>query len=200
MFVILSPQALPGRANRSFSLTVSPVLPHPPLQAPQLEPVAAHHPERLQIDDCLMRLGRRGAWGELVADAEAEDGFAIKLFNTHYEWCLQWPVEPELFQPNTRYQLRIRVRVEKTERSGNAFWAGVYDTRRKKGWGQIQPQTSQVQDGYQWYDVATWTPESSQYIWVGPGVFDKDSGQSAIQAVYVDEFELIRVQYGMTRE
>jgi len=42
--------------------------------------------------------------------------------------------------------------------------------------------------------VATWTPEAGQYLWVGPGVFSKDGGQSAINALYVDKFELTRVE------
>ena len=141
-----------------------------------------------------MNLGRRGEWGERVPDEQAEDGFAIKLFNTHYEWCLTWPVNPTVFQPKTKYKLRARVRVVKTERSGNAFWAGVYDSARKKGWGQIQPNTNQVQEGYQWYDVATWAPETNQYLWIGPGPYTKDGGQSAIESVYVDRIELTRVE------
>jgi hypothetical protein len=142
----------------------------------------------------MMTLGRPGEWGDLVLDEKANDGFAIQLFNTHYEWCLQWPVDPAVFEPGAEYKLRVRLRVEKSEREGQAFWAGVYDTRRKKGWGQIQPSTAQVQDGYQWYDVATWAPEAGQYVWVGPGVFPKEGGRSAIEAVFVDRFELTRVQ------
>ncbi len=148
--------------------------------------------DRLVIEDRMMSLGRPGEWDERVSDSEAEDGSAIKLFNTHYEWCLTWRVNPTVFEPGAKYKLRARVRVAKSDRQGNAFWAGVYDTARKRGWGQIQPATSAVKDGYQWYDVATWTPETNQYIWVGPGTYPKDGGQSAIEAVYIDRFELTR--------
>lgn len=163
---------------------------------PPETPSAAAAPRRagrLIVEDRMMSLGQPGKWGERVPDERAEDGFAIKLFNTHYEWCLQWRVNPTVFEPGAKYQLRVRVRVGKTDREGNAFWAGVYDGARKKGWGQIQPSTSAVQEDYQWFDVATWTPEAEQYVWVGPGVFPKDGGQSAIAAVYVDRFEFTRV-------
>jgi hypothetical protein len=159
----------------------------PPSDTPDGERPPA---DRLIVEERLMSLGRPGHWGERVADDQAEDGFAIKLFNTHYEWCLQWHVNPTVFEADTNYRLRVRVRVAKTARQGNAFWAGVYDVARKKGWGQIQPTTSAVPDGYQWYDVATWTPEANQYLWIGPGPFAKDGGQSAVEAVYVDRFEL----------
>jgi hypothetical protein len=166
----------------------------PPIS--QSPTVGQHHVDRLVIEDRMMSLGREGEWGERVPDDQAEDGFAIKLFNTHYEWCLNWYVNPTVFEPGSQYKLRMRmrVRVVKSDREGSAFWAGVYDTARKKGWGQIQPSTAEVQDGYQWYDVATWTPEADQYLWVGPGTFKKDGGRSAIEAVYVDRFELTRVE------
>lgn len=160
---------------------------------PETSAAAPPRARRLIVEDRLMSLGRPGQWGERVPDEQAEDGFAIKLFNTHYEWCLQWRVNPTVFEPGAKYQLRVRVRVAKTEREGNAFWAGVYDAARKQGWGQIQPDTAAVQEDYQWYEVATWTPEADQYVWVGPGVFPKDGGQSAIAAVYVDRFEFTRV-------
>ncbi len=148
--------------------------------------------DRLLIEDRMMSLGRPGEWGERVADDQAEDGSAIKLLNTHYEWCLNWQVNPAVFEPGASYKLRVRVRVVKTDRQGSAFWAGIYDTARKKGWGQIQPSTAEVQEGYQWYDVGTWIPEANQYLWLGPGPFTKDGGQSAIEAVYVDRLELTR--------
>lgn len=162
--------------------------------ASQSPTVGGRRADRLIIEDRLMNLGRPGEWGERAPDDQAEDGSAIKLFNTHYEWCLQWQVNPTVFAPDAEYKLRVRVRVVKTDRDGNAFWAGVYDTARKKGWGGIQPNTTAVQDGYQWYDVATWTPERDQYLWIGPGPFTKDGGQSAIESVYVDRFELTRVE------
>jgi hypothetical protein len=102
-------------------------------------------------------------------------------------------VNPAVFKPDAEYKLRVRVRVEKTGREGNAFWAGVYDMARKKGWGQIQPSTAAVGEGYQWFDVATWAPETQQYLWVGPGVF-KDGGPSAIKAIHIDRFELVRAE------
>ncbi|NLS93271.1 MAG: DUF4838 domain-containing protein [Planctomycetaceae bacterium] len=150
--------------------------------------------DRLVVEDRMMSLGREGEWGQRVPDGEAEDGSAVKLFNTHYEWCLSWHVNPTVFEPGAKYKLRMRVRVVKAGREGSAFWAGVYDTARKKGWGQIQPGTAEVEEGYQWYNVATWTPEAEQYLWVGPGPFNKDGGQSAIEAVYVDRFELTRAE------
>ena len=193
LIAMLPGQVLAGRASRTVSLRVTPV--DAVAGLPKLTVAKEHRAERVVVEECLMGLGRLGTWGEFVADPLADDGHAVKLFGTHYEWCLQWRLDAGLFEPGAKYKVRMRIRVEKTEREGEAFWAGVYDTGRKRSWGQIAPRTSQVEDGYQWYDVATWTPEHSQYIWVGPGRFDKKGGKpSAIAAVYVDKFELTRVK------
>jgi len=191
-FALLAPQELPAQGSLSFSLGVATAGRLSSL--PAIEAIETHRFDRLVVEDCMIGLGRPGEWGEIVADPEADDGFAMKLFNTHYEWCANWRFDLTQFAPGAQYKVRMRIRVDKTDRDGNAFWAGVYDTVKKKGFGQLQPQTSQVKDGYQWYDVATWTPEAGQYLWVGPGVFSKDGGQSAINALYVDKFELTRVE------
>ena len=193
LFVLTRPQTLDGRATKTFRLALQPL--DAVANVPKLEVAQAHQPRRLVIEECLAGLGRPGVWGEVVPDEAADDGFAAKLFNTHYEWCMQWRLDPSWFEPGTKYRLRMRIRVAKTDREGEAFWAGVYDYGRKKGYGQIAPKTTDVKDGYQWYDVTTWTPEENQYVWIGPGMFDKKGGKrSAIAAVYVDKFELTRVR------
>ena len=193
IFAALPPQELAGKQSRSFRMQLEPLVAISGLPEPA-PVVKEHRRDCLVVEDCLIPIGRLGTWGEYVADAEAEDGFAAKLFNTHFQWCMQWHVEPEWFEPEAKYHVQMRIKVEKSERDGHAFWAGVYDAVREKGCGTIQPATSDVKDGYQWYDVATWLPERGQYLWVGPGMFDKKAGAaSAIRAVYVDKFRLTRV-------
>jgi hypothetical protein len=161
---------------------------------PEVKPPEAHSADRFVVEDCLLPIGHYGEWGEHVADTEAEDGSAAKLFGTHFEWCMQWFVDPAWFTPAAQYKARMRIKVEKSGTPGKAFWAGVYDTLRRRGFGQIEPQADKVADGYQWYDVATWTPEAGQYLWAGPGQFDKKNGApSAVKAVYIDRIELVRV-------
>jgi hypothetical protein len=164
------------------------------LVQPLKPPVTSGQPQAI-VEDKLLSLGQRGNWGDTVADPLAEDGSAMKLYNTHYEWCTTLPFSQVAFDPDKTYRLRMRVRVEKEPgKAGEAFWSGVYDAKNKKGRGGCDRKTAAISDGYEWYDVAEWVPETAHYFWIGPGRFDKKAGAaSAIRALYVDRLEITRV-------
>lgn len=146
------------------------------------------------VEDGLLRLSRKGEWCGFTADPLAGDGSAIKFFNTHYEWCARLPFSCVAFDPGATYKIRARIRVEKKPgRTGEAFWAGVYDAKNKRGAGFLKKTTDETGDGYAWYDVASWTPGENHYFWIGPGRFDRKKGESAIRALYLDKLEIIRV-------
>jgi len=128
-------------------------------------------------EDSVISLSQRGTWGDTVRDPLAEDGSALKLFNTHYEWCATLPFSSVAFDPANRTGLRMRVRIEKEPgRDGEAFWAGVYDSRNKKACGGCERKTPAVGNDYTWYDVASGCRSGDHYFWIGPGRFDKDGG------------------------
>jgi hypothetical protein len=158
----------------------------PPLPAAQ---------SRAFVEDTLLSLSHRGTWGDTVADPLCDDGSAMKLYNTHYEWCTTLPFSRVAFDPGKKYRLRARLCVEKDPgKAGEAFWAGVYDGKNRRSCGGIERKTSEVGDGYAWYDVAEWVPERDHYFWIGPGRFDKQGGAaSAIKALKIDKLELIRL-------
>ena len=148
---------------------------------------------RAIVEDRALSLGQRGTWGDTVADPLAEDGSALKLFNTHYEWCTTLSFTQVAFDPGKRYRIRMRVRVEReSDKDGEAFWSGVYDTKNKKGCGGCTRNVAVVADGYQWYDVAEWVPEAGHNFWIGPGRFDKKLFKTnpAIKALYIDKLEI----------
>ncbi|MCK5804472.1 MAG: DUF4838 domain-containing protein, partial [Lentisphaeria bacterium] len=194
IFVLLPRRELEGKSSFAADLRLLPlgVLKN----LPKVDIPKTHSADRFELQSNQIGIGQRGVWGDHVSDPLAEDGTALKLFNTHYEWCTQWRVNPNWFEADTKYTVRMRIRVDKTGVEGEAFWAGVYDTAQRKSYGQINPKASTVKDGYQWYTVATWIPGTKQYVWIGPGQFDKKALQSnpAINAVYIDRFELERVQ------
>ncbi|MBR3222890.1 MAG: DUF4838 domain-containing protein [Kiritimatiellae bacterium] len=140
---------------------------------------------RAEVEECYLGLSNPGRHGEFVIDPLAEDGRALKLFNTHFEWCATFGMDNCAFRPGVRYALSVRARAEVIA-DGEAFWAGVYDKVEERGRGGIEPRTKDVPDGYRWYDIITWEPKRSEYLWIGPGRFGKD-GRSAVRAVWIDK-------------
>ena len=148
------------------------------------------------LEERYFSLSRPGQWGAFVDDPKAADGKALKLFNTHFEWCTSFAMGKVAFKPGAKYKVRARVRVEKERDGGEAFWAGVYDPAAKKGLGDIAPRTDAIKDAeYAWYDICTWTPraDGNEYFWIGPGRFGAD-GKSNIKALYIDKIELSLVK------
>ena len=154
--------------------------------------------DRVEVPASRLRLAQPGVRGDYVKDRGTLDGTAIKLFNTHYEWSVRLDVASVAYDPETKYKIRARVRVEKEPDSkGEAFWAGVYDTPAKKGCGSISVKAEKCGDGYLWYDVCTWMPKDGQYFWFAPGRFDKKGGDtSAIKSVWLDRIEISRMETG----
>ena len=153
--------------------------------------IAQGNADRGELEECHLPISNRGEWGDYVDDPKAGDGRALKLFNTHFQWCTMLSMGKIAFEPGRKYRLRVRARVDKA-RDGEAFWAGVYSKGASRGRGGIEPRTADVPDGeYRWYDVLTWTPAPDEYFWIAPGRFDKN-GKSAINGVYIDKIEFVR--------
>lgn len=146
--------------------------------------------DRGELEESAIGILAPGRWGEFVEDPAAGDGKALKLFNTHYEWCVQFPLLRVAFEPGAKYRVRARIRVD-SWRDGAAFSAGVYDMDEHKSRGQVSLTTSQTPCGYAWYDILEWVPKGSEYLWIAPGTFG-DDGKSSINAVYIDKVEFAR--------
>ena len=145
-----------------------------------------------EVEEHHISLAKKGTWGDFADDPKAADGKALKLFNTHFEWCATFQMHRIAFEPGAKYKVRVRVRVDKLRDGGEAFWAGVYDPVAKVGRGGIQPRTEKTSSDYAWYDVCTWVPNEREYFWIGPGRFGKD-GKSSIQALWIDKIDFTRV-------
>ena len=138
---------------------------------------------------------RPASMGAFVDDPQAEDGRALKLFNTHYEWSTDLSLRKFAYDPGTKLRVRVRCRVERVPgRVGEAIWAGIYDWGEKRNRCAISVKAEKIgTDGYVWYDIGTFCPNDTQTFWIGPGQFGPD-GKSNIAALYVDkaEFSVVR--------
>ncbi len=132
-------------------------------------------------------------WGKIVDDPKAGNGKTAMLFNTHFQWCIQLPLESAQLTPGVEYALRFRVRVDaKPGMTGKAFWCGLYSKTKTRDIGSIAPSVTQMDGEYHWYTAAKWIPDTLEkaLIWAGPGQFDAN-GATSINAVYFDCAEII---------
>ena len=131
-------------------------------------------------------------WGEFVDDPKADDGKALKLFNTHYDWCVQFQLGKIVFAPGAKYKVQLRVRVDK-RRDGMAFSSGVYSQVAKTVRASASFKTSQTSEEYEWYDIPEWEPQNGEILWIAPGTFGAD-GKSSINGVYIDKLRFVRTE------
>ncbi|MBR4902446.1 MAG: DUF4838 domain-containing protein [Victivallales bacterium] len=159
--------------------------------ATDVKPADVNAPARIVYEDCEIPLNKKPTWGETVIDAEAIDKSAHKLSNSHYEWCIQLRPDMNLLDASKTYTVRARVKVVPKEgATGEAFWAGVYNTSTTEYYGNLSVNLKNVQPGYQWYVLSEkWPPHSTDYIWMGPPRFHNNT--SPVDAVYLDRIEII---------
>ncbi len=193
LYLVVPAALVPGQPLR-LPLEMSPLAKVADLPSRPGEAVDAHRADRIVVPSAFISISRPGTWGDLVPDAAATDGYAMMMTNTHYEWCVQYLIDARMFVPEAKYQARARIRVERAADTGLAFWAGVYDTVRRRGWGEVNVPVTAVKDGYQWYDLTAWVPETDHWVWAGPGRFDLKTQKSAVKGVWIDRFEFVRVK------
>ncbi len=148
-------------------------------------------PRHGELEESAFLLYQPGVWGAIVDDPKASDGKAVKLFNTHYEWCVQRSINLIGYEPGQRYRVRARIRVEK-QGNGPAFAAGIYDAAQRHNAVVIAPSTDQTSADYAWYDLGTTVLNDHEYLWIAPGRFEAPA-VSAVKAVYLDKVDFTLV-------
>ncbi len=162
---------------------------------PKSVPMVKSDKKRVFLEEYEFK-GLSRAWGKVSTDFKAGNGEAAQLFNTHYEWCIQFPPDYSKLTLGVKYALRFRVRVDaKPGKKGNAFWCGLYSETNRRGIGEIRPNVTDMDGEYHWYTAATdWLPDPKERvtIWAGPGLFT-DNNETSINAVYFDCLEIVPV-------
>lgn len=144
------------------------------------------------LQDTYIRDGFNSKWMQRVRDPEASDLSALKLFNSHNEWCVQ--IQMENFQnmqldSSKKYTLRAKVKVIPRLFNGGAFAGGVYDSAVKKN-NATKVDIKECEPYYRYYTLAEhWSPQNKQKIWMAPP--NPGPEGSAIECVYLDYFECV---------
>ncbi|MBO4345988.1 MAG: DUF4838 domain-containing protein, partial [Victivallales bacterium] len=145
-------------------------------------------------------LGHPGDWCSYESDGDSLLGTAILMTNTHHQWCIHAFMSEFDFDASMKYKVRIRVKAVARADHGSAFSAGIYDETSKTKAPDVKgtnPDVADVKEGYNWYDLGTYTPEPShvQLLWGAPGYFDAKKGEtSAVEYVMVDCVDFIAIE------
>lgn len=149
------------------------------------------------IEEAQLKLADPNKLGERVKDPQAGDGWAYKLFPSHYEWCVALDLSSVVYDPGANYLVSARVRVDKKKGGkGEAFWSGVYDYKHKrKAAPGFAPSVAVAKDGYQWYQITSWRPADEHSFWFGPGRYDKKKTDCSLahDGVYLDCIKIERI-------
>jgi hypothetical protein len=149
-------------------------------------------------EENILNLSCVGRWGEFVEDIGAQDAKAMKLYNTHHQWCVQQLVDDTLtYDKGETYELRLRVRLEKDEKASGedqALTAGIWNTEKRRSVASGVIKISDAnEDGYKWYTLFRWRPGESQKFWIAPGKPGK-SGSRGFKSVFIDQISVRRVK------
>lgn len=142
----------------------------------------------IDLQDIAFGLWQEGSGSELRHDDLASDKVAVWMPGTHFEWAVQDTLGGYALDPEATYSVYVSVRVEKTGEAGGAFTAGIYDTKAKKGLGQIGTQCKDITEpGYVTYKIATTKLNEDCYLWAAP-----PKNPDNVKAVWVDRFWLVK--------
>ncbi|MAE62677.1 MAG: hypothetical protein CMJ18_00270 [Phycisphaeraceae bacterium] len=131
----------------------------------------------------------RSQWGRFVKDPTATNGVAMYQLPDHKEWAVQSWFDPSRFEPETRYDVYARIRVDKKSAQGQAFSSGVYDQERG-GVAGLSVKLQDIEDnGWHLYRIGRVTPSLQQFIWCAPRNNPQDVG-----GFWVDYFEMRAVR------
>ena len=147
---------------------------------------------RAEIEERHFLLHKPGIWGRFVDDPEAEDGRAVELFNTHWEWAANFSLQRVGYEPGRTYRISARVRVEPDANApkGVAFTAGIYDYERKSGVGRVVVRSDEAKPGYAWYDVCDWVPRGDQIFWLAPGKPARPGDVRPFKNIRIDKIQI----------
>ena len=154
------------------------------------EPTASG--DEIVFEEDAMTLTLPGVKGELADDPLAGNGKAYRLFTTHRDWCVTLKLDQVAFD-DAEYVLSARVRTEQDPGVTNkAFWCGVEGGAARESTHARKVMAPEIKPGYAWYDIVTWKPANSQYIWFGPGISPMKGPK--VRATYLDALRIRRVR------
>jgi hypothetical protein len=169
----------------SFGTTLAPL---PPTETPDAAQPREHHASVVEVQDDRFGLYREGVLSEFALDETASDGWAARQLGSDHEWSIQWPIEPQLFEPGAKYAVSVIARLERKGEAGAALSFGVYDTENRVGVLNGGRSVAEMLEGWHTIDMGVFVPTRGMYVWTAPPL----NGDN-VAWVYVDRLVFRKV-------
>lgn len=145
--------------------------------------------ECVDAQEELARLYREGVLAEVVFDAEASDGAAVKMPGSHKEWAFQLMGSslPSKAQSG-KWQVYAVIKIRPNPNADPeqpAFNTGAYDTAERKTVQHLPVKIKDAQESYKSYHIGVIDMKPEIEFWVAP------PGNKAIEDISIDRFYLI---------
>ena len=146
------------------------------------------------VEDKSLSLGRLGEGNKRISDPNAEDGYAVKIYNPKPRWSVTLPMARVAFAPGKRYRVQMRLRADLTPgRKGPGVTAGIYDSKANRAHCSCSYAAEKLSGDYVWYDIGTFDPaklSKEAYLFVGDGYVDKNRVRF-VPALYLDKIRFV---------
>jgi hypothetical protein len=111
---------------------------------------------------------------------------------------LQRRVREASFDPDRRYRMRVRVKIDaKPEPLADcqAMGCGVWNEVSRKSKLSFSVKASGLKSGeWVWLDCGAWQPSGSELVWMASGRYKGFKENPAINALYFDQMEIVRCE------
>ncbi len=144
----------------------------------------------IDLQDAAFRLAAEGTWVSAEKDELASDKTAARMPGTHHQWAVQQPLLGKPLASDAIYDVYASIRVEKTGSEGQAFGAGIYDTKNPASLGQIESSCAAIADDqYHVYKLGSTKLHEDVYLWAAP-----PGNPDNVKYVWVDRFWLVKAK------
>ncbi len=142
----------------------------------------------IDLQDATFSLSAEGTWATTEKDELASDKTAARMPGHHREWAVQQWLQGKPLPADATYEVYASIRVEKAGNEGQAFGAGIYDTKNRTDLGQIDRSCAAIADDqYHVYQLGRTKLHADVYLWAAP-----PGNPDNAKSVWVDRFWLVK--------
>ena len=162
-----------------------------------LDPATLKASDSVVVEAESLAFASEGGALKVVSDVKAENGSAIRFSDAALNARLKLRLDDVHCDPDAKYRLRFRVRVERKPDAPKDIWAFCGERIDLVSGGPQERKFTQgdMSEEYQWYELGRpWTPMPSQQVIFRLGGFGNKGYKThpVVKFAYLDKIEIVR--------